>query len=101
MRRHHSQVCYDACMRTTTRIEDDILEELKALARKEDVPLTRVLSRTLRAGLDASRVPARRRKPYREKTYALGEPRIALRKALAAAASLEDEEVLRKLALRK
>jgi hypothetical protein len=88
-------------MRTTTRIEDDVLEELKALARKEDAPLTRVLNRTLRAGLEASRAPARRRKPYSEKTYAMGQPRIDLRKALAAAAGLEDEEILRKLTLRK
>ena len=88
-------------MRTTTRIEDDVLEELKALARREDAPLTRVLNRTLRAGLEASRAPARRRRPYREKTYGMGRPRIDLRKALAAAAGLEDEEILRKLTLRK
>lgn len=88
-------------MRTTTRIEDDILDELKALATKEDAPLTRVLNRTLRAGLEASRAPARRRKPYSEKTSAMGQPRIDPGKALAAAAGLEDEEILRKLTLRK
>src|SRR5438876_248319 len=101
MRRHHWQRCYDAVMRTTTRIEDDVLKELKALAQKEDAPLTRVLNRALRAGLAASRAPARRRKPYREKTHALGQPRVDLRKALAIAAGLGDEEVLRKLTLRK
>jgi hypothetical protein len=87
-------------MRTTTRIEDDVLEELKALARKENAPLTRVLDRTLRAGLEASRAP-RRRRPHREKTHAMGRPRMDLRKALAQAAGMEDEETLRKLALRK
>ena len=86
-------------MRTTTRIEDNILEELKALARKEDVPLTRVLNRTLRAGLEAA--PTRRRRRYREKTFAMGRPRIDLRKALAEAAKMEDEEIRRKLTLRK
>jgi hypothetical protein len=88
-------------MRTTTRIEDDVLEELKALARKEDAPLTRVLDRTLRAGLKASRAPRRRRRTHREKTHAMGRPRMDLRKALAQAAGMEDEETLRKLTLRK
>ena len=87
-------------MRTTTQIEDDVLAELKALARKEEAPLTRVLNRTLRAGLERLRAPARRRR-YAEKTYAMGQPRIDLRRALAAAAGLEDEETLRKLTLRK
>jgi hypothetical protein len=87
-------------MRTTTRIEDDVLEELKAIARKENAPLTRVLDRTLRAGLEASRTP-RRRRSYREKTHAMGRPRMDLRKALSQAAGMEDEETLRKLAFRK
>ena len=87
-------------MRTTTRIDDDLLEELKVQAQKEDAPLTRVLNRTLRAGLKASRAPGRQR-VHREKTYAMGRPRTDLRKALAKAIELEDEEILRKLALRK
>jgi hypothetical protein len=101
MRRHHLRVCYDTPMRTTTRIDDDVFEELKGLAQKEEAPLTQVLNRTLRAGLKASRVPVRRRRPYREKTYAMGRPLIDLRKALAKASEFEDEEVLRKLTLRK
>jgi hypothetical protein len=88
-------------MRTTTRIDDDVLEGLKELAREQEEPLTRVLNRTLRAGLKASRTPSRRRRPHREKTYAMGRPRTDLRKALAKAAELEDDEILRKLTLRK
>jgi hypothetical protein len=88
-------------MRTTTRIDDDLLEELREHARKEKAPLTKVLNRTLRAALSASRSPARRRARHLEKSYAMGEPRIDVRKSLAAAARLEDEEILRKLMLRK
>jgi transcription termination factor Rho len=88
-------------MRTTTRIDDDVFEELKGLAQEEDAPLTRVLNRTLRAGLDVSRAPTRRRRRHREKTFPMGRPLIDLRKALAQAAELEDEETLRKLTLRK
>ena len=100
MRRHHFNRCYDASLRTTTRIEDDVLEELKALARKENAPLTRVLNRTLRVGLEVSRAP-RRRRHHSEETHAMGQPRMDLRKALAQTAAMEDEETLRKLALRK
>ncbi len=88
-------------MRTTTRIDDDILDDLKALARKEKAPVAKVVNRVLRAGLSASRSPARRRRPHVEKSFAMGRPALDLRKALAAAARLEEEEVLRKLALRK
>lgn len=83
------------------RIEDDLLEEIRQRAERDKVSLTRVLNDALRAGLKAGRsVPARRRR-YREKTFALGSPRVDLRKALAVAAALEDEEILRKSMLRK
>ena len=88
-------------MRTTTRIDDDLLDELKEQARKRRTPLTKVLNRTLRAGLSASRGRPRRTTPHHEKTYAMGRPRIDLEKALAAATRLEDGEILRKLMLRK
>ena len=87
-------------MRTTTRIDDDLLGELKELAKKEEAPLTRVLNRTLRAGLRKPRGPKRRPR-YRESVHSMGQARIDLRKALAEAARLEDEEAARKLTLRK
>ena len=88
-------------MRTTTSIDDDVLEQLKDQARREDAPLTRVLNRTLRAGLQAARTRPRTRRRYREKARGMGQPRMDLRKALALAAGIEDEETARKLALRK
>ena len=87
-------------MRTTTRIDDVLLEELKEKARRENSSLTQIVNRVLRSGLDASRRPARRRR-HHEKTFSMGRPSEDLRKALALAARLEDEETLRKLALRK
>ncbi len=88
-------------MRSTFRIDDDVLEELKSQARQQQVPLTRVVNRVLRAGLAASGGRGAKRKRYRESTHAMGAPRADLDKALALAAGLEDEEVLRKLAMRK
>jgi hypothetical protein len=88
-------------MRTTFRIDDDLLEALKARALAERVPLTRLVNRVLRLGLSAGEGRGPKRKAYRESTHAMGEPRIDLDKALALAAGLEDEEILRKLAGRK
>jgi len=87
-------------MRTTVRLDDELLERLKARARAEKVSLTRMINRALKAGLDASN-PRRRPTVYREQVHAMGTPRIALDKALAMAAALEDEEVARELATRR
>jgi hypothetical protein len=88
-------------MRTTVRVDDDLLERLKAEARKENISLTRLINRTLKAGLQAGRSRRTVRPPYREHPVALGLPRLSLDKALAVAAALEDEEIARELALRK
>jgi len=88
-------------MRTTVRIEADLLRELREQARKQNMPLTRLLNRVLRAGLRAAKPRGARRPLYREKTYAMGTPTFDLDKALGLAAALEDEEIIRKLALRK
>jgi hypothetical protein len=88
-------------MRTTVRVDDELLEQLKAQARKEKVSLTRLLNRALKAGLQAGGARRRPRPAYRERVHAMGEPRLALDKALALAATLEDEEIVRELTLRK
>lgn len=88
-------------MRTTVRVDDELLEQLKAQACKENVSLTRLLNRTLKAGLQAAGARRRKQPIYREQVHSLGAPRVALDKALALAAALEDEEITRELALRK
>jgi hypothetical protein len=88
-------------MRTTVRVDDDLLEQLKARARRENVSLTRMINRTLKSGLRASVTQRPKRTVYREETLALGNPYPPVDKALALAAALEDEEILRKLWLRK
>jgi predicted transcriptional regulator len=88
-------------MRTTVRIDDELLEQLKEQARKESTSLTRLIERTLRAGLQAGRRPSRPRRPFREATRGMGVPRINVDKALALVNALEDEEIARKMLLRK
>jgi hypothetical protein len=85
--------------RSTVRIDDELLAELRQRAQREKVSLTRTLNETVRAGLKAARGPAPRK--HREKTFRLGTPRVDLEKALALSARLEDEETLRKVRLRK
>ena len=88
-------------MRTTVRIDDDLLRNLKEQARTQNISLTRLIDRTLRAGMHASREPRRPRRRYREQTHSMGVPSVKLDKALALAAALEDEEIIRKMKLRK
>ena len=88
-------------MRTTVRVDDDLLEQLKARARSEKVSLGRLLNRTLRAGLKAGGARSPKPRAYREQVQDMGTPRVALEKAIALADALEDEEIVRELALRK
>ena len=88
-------------MRSTVRIDDDLMVELKARAHAQSVSLTRMLNRTLRAGLARPTFDGPRKKRFKQKTVSMGRPTVDLDKALALAARLEDEEILRKLALRK
>lgn len=88
-------------MRTTLTIDDQVLAELKERAHRRNVPLKQVVNQVLRRGLDAD-VQRDPRKPFRAKTFAMGQPLVpSLDKSLAIAAGLEDEEIARKLALRK
>lgn len=87
-------------MRTTVRIDDDLMRQLKERAHREKVSLSHLINRELRRGLAvASEAKIRRR--HREKTFALGSPALKLEKALSLAAALEDEEVIEEMARRK
>lgn len=88
-------------MRKTIGIDDGLLGTLKEEARRQNLSMARVLDRTLRAGINASRSPRRSRRRCREHTYRMGVPTVALDKALSLAAALEDKEIIRKMMLRK
>lgn len=88
-------------MRTTIRIDDELLVRLKEQALRRRIPLTKLVNQILRREVQTDRATTSRKHPYQEETYALGTPRLSLNKALALASQLEDEESLRKMALRK
>ena len=89
-------------MRTTLTIEDRIAKDLKQLAHRSGKPFKVVVNETLRAGLAANQERPKA-KPYRLRAASLGRvrPGIDLDKSLAVADLLEDEELARKLELRK
>ncbi len=89
-------------MRTTLTIDDQIASQLKKLAFESGKSFKDVVNESLRLGL-AARRPARRPRRYRLKPLSLGGPlpSVNLDKALRLAEILEDEEIHRKLELRK
>ena len=88
-------------MRTTLTIDDHLMRELKEYAHCQGVPLKGAVNQALRLGLGCLGKPSPQRR-YKCRTFAMGDPAgVSLDKALALAAALEDEETVRKLALRK
>lgn len=85
-------------MRTTLRLDDDLLIELKKRADREGLTLSEVVNLALRQGL-AERRSAKR--TFRQKTRDLGAASFDVTRANAAASALEDAEILRKLGGRR
>lgn len=86
-------------MRTTVDLAPDLLTTLRSLAQERGTTLTEVVNVTLRSGLRDESAPAA---PYRVPTRPLSlRPGIDLEHALAVAAALEDDELVRRLELRK
>lgn len=79
------------------RIEDELLEELKARAASHDVSLTQMVNQVIRHGLNTP-VEKAVTPPFVQKTYDMGVPRFDVNKALSLAAELEDEYIMQKLA---
>ena len=93
--------CYDDNMRTTVRIDDDLLMQLKSRAQSDHLPLNQLLNRIIRYGLNASGANVNPVPHFCEKVTSMGTPSQELDKALALSFALEDEETLRKLDQRK
>jgi hypothetical protein len=84
-------------MRTTVRIDDDLLRDLKRRAQSEKTSLTKIVNETIRHGLNVSRRKTPKKK-FRQRTFSMGPPRVDITKALQLAGQLEDKEILAKLA---
>ena len=84
-------------MRTTVTLESDVEALLRQSMRRRGVSFKEALNDAVRDGLTA-RGSAQ---PFVVKTFPLGTPTVPLTKALAVAADLEDDELTRRLAVRK
>jgi hypothetical protein len=89
-------------MRTTLTIDDQLAAALKDAADQSNKSFKEVVNETLRAGLAVKKAPGMAR-PYRLKTVSMGHVAgdFNLDKALALADALEDEELVRKLHMKK
>jgi len=77
------------------------MTELKELSVQRKQPLKTIVNQALRAGLEVLLEPLAKR-PFKSPTFSLGHPpRGTLDRAHALAFELEDEELVRKLELRK
>jgi hypothetical protein len=83
------------------RLDDELMLEIRKRAESEDVSLNKMINRLLRRGLQAPKREGKTRRHYRERVFSMGAPAIDLNKAMAVATALEDEEILRKVSLRK
>ena len=83
-------------MRTTLTLDPDVAALVRK-AMRSGRSFKEVVNDAIRRGL----MPSQKRPAYQVPTFDMGEPLIPLEKALHVAAELEDEELLRKMALRK
>jgi len=94
-----SACCYDAVVRTTVTLDEDVAAALNRVSNERGVSFKEALNAAVRAGLRSEASPARR---YRMPGRPLGlRPGVDLTKALQLASALEDEELVHKLELRK
>jgi len=87
-------------MRTTITIDDDLMLALKKRSVEKGLTLKEMINRTLRSGFQVEdrAEPAER---YECPEYSMGKSYFNLDKALSVADSLENEELIRKVRLKK
>jgi hypothetical protein len=79
--------------RTTMRIEEDLLIEIRHRAQEERVSMNRMINRLLRRGLH---LPEEKRRKFRQRTFDLGKPRVDITKTSAVLSALDDERYVRR-----
>lgn len=87
-------------MRTTVTLDPDTEKLLRDAVRERGASFKAILNEAVRKGLAPARRARKRR--FVQKTYALGaNEHFRWDKALALADAMEDEEIVRKMSLRK
>lgn len=70
MLEHQNKICYDDKMRTTLTLDDDLVHDIRKMARKLKKPFKVLLNETLRVGLK-NIVNSQLSKTYRTKPVAM------------------------------
>lgn len=83
-------------MRTTITLDADVAALLERRMRERGLGFKEAVNEALRTALGGEAI-----RQLRTPTFDLGEPSVPLEKALQLAAELEDEELRRRLAVRK
>ena len=83
-------------MRTTVTLDPDVEALVKRLMRERGLSFKEAVNSAIRAGVGPSRA-----EPFETPTFRMGQPAVALEKALRLAGELEDDELGRRLAARK
>ncbi|HYN31180.1 MAG TPA: hypothetical protein VES40_01030 [Ilumatobacteraceae bacterium] len=84
-------------MRTTITLEPDVVDLLQRSTREHGLSFKQAVNAAIRQGLAESAPTTRYVVPVRD----LGHPTVPLTKALALAAELENDEIIRKMELGK
>jgi hypothetical protein len=79
-------------MRTTLTIDDDVAVQLERLRRKNEVSLKELINDALRRGLRDINAPQKKLKPFRTRTFDMGEPLISIDNVAEALAYAEGED---------
>ena len=88
-------------MRTTLTIDDQLVAELKQRAFETGKSFKSVVNEVLRNGLQDKTASKSASQNYSSPTISMGQHSVDITKAVVLAGELEDEELLRKLELRK
>jgi hypothetical protein len=84
-------------VRTTVTLDSDVDALLRKAMQERGLSFKAALNEAVRAGL----APGRARNRYRVRPHHLGQAAVPLTKTLQVATELEDEEIVRKLAVGK
>lgn len=76
--------------RSTVRIEEDLMGEIRRRAAEEHVSINRMINRVLRAGLSAGSEAGKPR--FRQRVHSMGAERVDISRASELLAALDDAE---------
>ena len=87
-------------MRTTVTLDPDVERLIRSAMRERSTSFKQTLNQAVRDGLIAKAHPRKRK--FVQRTFDMGAPKnFRWEKILAIADAMEDEEIIRKLSLRK